>query len=70
MVAAIHRYHGVDLRTGVAVIDVFGESRHRRAFRWLRIGADVAVVGIGVIPNTEWLRQRATLDHGIVATAR
>jgi NADPH-dependent 2,4-dienoyl-CoA reductase/sulfur reductase-like enzyme len=69
MVAAMHRDHGVDLRTGVAVTGVFGESRVAGVALsdGSRIDADVVVVGIGVTPNTEWLEGSGlTLDNGVV----
>ena len=69
MVAAMHRDHGVDLRTGVAVTDVVGDSRVAGVALsdGSRIDADVVVVGIGVTPNTEWLEGSGlTLDNGIV----
>jgi NADPH-dependent 2,4-dienoyl-CoA reductase/sulfur reductase-like enzyme len=69
MVAAMHRDHGVDLRTGVVVTDVLGESRVAglALSDGSRIDADVVVVGIGVTPNTEWLeRSGLTVDNGIV----
>ena len=69
MVAAIHRDHGVDLRTGVVVTDVLGESRVAGVALsdGSLIDADVVVVGIGVTPNTEWLeRSGLTIDNGIV----
>jgi NADPH-dependent 2,4-dienoyl-CoA reductase/sulfur reductase-like enzyme len=69
MVAALHRDHGVDLRTGVDVVGVFGESRVAglALSDGSRINADVVVVGIGVTPNTEWLEGSGlTLDNGIV----
>ena len=69
MVAAMHRDHGVDLRTGVSVTDVFGGSRVAGVALsdGSRIDADVVVVGIGVTPNTEWLQGSGlTLDNGIV----
>src|SRR5678815_3383659 len=69
MVAAMHRDHGVDLRTGVVVTDVLGESRVAGVALsdGSRIDADVVVVGIGVTPNTEWLQGSGlTLDNGIV----
>ncbi len=72
MVAAMHRDHGVDLRTGVTVTDVFGESRVAGVVLsdGARIDADVVVVGIGVIPNTEWLAGSGlTLDNGIVCNS-
>jgi NADPH-dependent 2,4-dienoyl-CoA reductase/sulfur reductase-like enzyme len=69
MVAALHRDHGVDLRTGVAVTGVFGDScvAGIALSDGSRIEADVVVVGIGVTPNTEWLEGSGlTLDNGIV----
>ncbi|HEY3157385.1 MAG TPA: FAD-dependent oxidoreductase [Vicinamibacterales bacterium] len=69
MIAAMHRDHGVDLRTGVAVTDVVGDSRVAGVALsdGSRIDADVVVVGIGVTPNTEWLEGSGlTLDNGIV----
>ena len=69
MVAATHRDHGVDLRTGVTVTEVIGESRVAGIVLsdGSRIPADVIVAGIGVIPNTEWLASSGlTLDNGIV----
>ena len=69
IVAAMHRDHGVDLRTGVVVTDVLGESRVAGVALsdGSRIDADVVVVGIGVTPNTEWLEHSGlTIDNGIV----
>ena len=69
MIAATHRDHGVDLRTGVTVTDVVGESRVAAVVLsdGSRIEADVVVVGIGVTPNTEWLEGSGlTLDNGVV----
>ena len=69
MVAAMHRDHGVDLRTGVTVTDVIGESRVAGVALsdGSLVAADVVVVGIGVTPNTEWLESSGlTLDNGIV----
>src|SRR5688572_1155500 len=71
MVAAVHRDHGVDLRTGVVVTNVLGESRVAGVALsdGSRIDADVVVVGIGVTPNTEWLEGSGlTIDNGIVCT--
>jgi 3-phenylpropionate/trans-cinnamate dioxygenase ferredoxin reductase component len=69
MVAAMHRDHGVDLRTGVVVTDILGESRVAGVALsdGSRIDADVVVLGIGVTPNTEWLEGSGlTIDNGIV----
>ena len=69
MIAAMHRDHGVDLRTGVTVADVHGESRVEglALSDGSRVDADVVVVGIGVVPNTDWLEGSGLqLDNGIV----
>jgi NADPH-dependent 2,4-dienoyl-CoA reductase/sulfur reductase-like enzyme len=69
MVADMHRDHGADLRTGVTVTDVYGESRVAGVALsdGSRVDADVVLVGIGVVPNTEWLDGSGlTLDNGIV----
>ena len=69
LVAAMHRDQGVDLRTGRTVLDVLGESRVTGVVLsdGSRMDADVVVVGIGVVPNTEWLESSGlTLDNGIV----
>ena len=71
MIAALHRDHGVDLRTGVTVADVYGESRVEGVALsdGSRVDADVVVVGIGVVPNTEWLDGSGlTIDNGIVCS--
>lgn len=55
--AAIHRDHGVDVRTGVAVAAIEGDGRVQRV-RLADGGvlpADLVVVGIGVRPETAWL---------------
>jgi len=65
----IHRDHGVDLRTGVGVESVEGSDRVESVTLTdgTRIEADIVVVGIGVVPNTEWLEGSGlTLDNGIV----
>jgi len=59
----------VDVRTGVTVTDVYGGSRVAGIVLsdGSRVDADVVVVGIGVVPNTEWLEGSGlTLDNGIV----
>ena len=69
MLVAMHADHGVDVRTGVTVTDVYGESRVAGIVLsdGSRVDADVVVVGIGVVPNTEWLEGSGlTLDNGIV----
>jgi NADPH-dependent 2,4-dienoyl-CoA reductase/sulfur reductase-like enzyme len=75
--ASLHESHGVDLRSGVGV----------RAIRQAEAGtgdrlvveleggetfpADVVVVGIGVIPETDWLADSGlTIDNGVVCDER
>lgn len=69
LVAALHRDHGVTLHTGCSVNEVQGEARVEALLLsdGTRVEADVVVVGIGVIPNTEWLNGSGlTLDNGIL----
>ena len=69
--ADIHRDHGVDLRVNTGV-DGFDDDGHGR-LTGIRlsdgstIAADVAVVGVGVTPNTAWLEGSGlTLDNGVL----
>ena len=67
--AEVHRDHGVDLRLGVGVDGFEGHGRVERVnlSDGTSVDADVVVVGIGVIPNTEWLEGSGlTLDNGVV----
>jgi len=69
MLLAMHGDHGVEVRTGVSVTGIYGEPRIAGVALsdGSRVDADVVVVGIGVIPNTEWLEGSGlTLDHGII----
>jgi NADPH-dependent 2,4-dienoyl-CoA reductase/sulfur reductase-like enzyme len=70
----LHREHGVDLRLSTGV-DGFEDDGHGR-LRGIRltdgstVDADVAVVGVGVTPNTEWLEGSGlTIDNGVVCDA-
>jgi NADPH-dependent 2,4-dienoyl-CoA reductase/sulfur reductase-like enzyme len=72
VIAAVHRDHGVDLRTNVHVKGIDGAGRVER----LRLGdgstldADLVVVGVGVVPETRWLQGSGlTLDDGILCDA-
>ena len=70
--AEVHRDNGVDLRTGVGVGSISGEGRVERVklSDGSSIDADVVVVGIGVIPNTEWLDGSGLhVDDGVVCDA-
>ena len=69
VMADVHRRHGVDLRTGVGVDEVLGDDRLAgvRLADGATMEADLLVVGIGVVPNTDWLEGSGlTLDDGVV----
>jgi NADPH-dependent 2,4-dienoyl-CoA reductase/sulfur reductase-like enzyme len=55
--AELHREHGVDLRlgTGVAALLGSGNVEGVELSDGSRVEADAVVVGLGAIPNTEWL---------------
>jgi NADPH-dependent 2,4-dienoyl-CoA reductase/sulfur reductase-like enzyme len=61
LIAAMHRAHGVDLRTGVSVTEVRGDHDGRVRTLALSDGSsldvDVLVVAVGVEPCTEWLAE-------------
>ncbi len=67
--AALHRHHGVDLRTNASVLGVASRSGRVTAVRTTHatIPADVVLVAAGAVPNTE-LAERAGLavDGGVV----
>jgi len=65
----IHRDHGVDLRTGVGVESLMGSHRVESVglSDGSQVSADIVVVGIGVVPNTEWLDGSGlAIDNGVV----
>ena len=70
----VHREHGVDLRLGVGVdtvvasgADGTGQVEAVVLSGGDRVEADLVVVGIGVLPNTEWLDGSGlTVDNGVV----
>lgn len=71
VIAAVHRDHGVDLRTDVVVDGVEGDGEGQvtgvRLGDGSVIAADVVVVGVGVVPETGWLEGSGlTLDNGVV----
>jgi NADPH-dependent 2,4-dienoyl-CoA reductase/sulfur reductase-like enzyme len=66
---AMHADHGVEVRTGVTVTGIYGEPHVAGVALsdGSRVDADVVVVGIGVVPNTEWLESSGLLlDNGVV----
>lgn len=67
--ADLHREHGVDLRLGVGVDGLVGEGAVEgvRLSDGSVVDAQLVVVGIGVVPNTDWLAESGlTLDNGVV----
>lgn len=72
VLADVHRDHGVDLRLGVGCESIIGDD-HVQAIELTdgsRIETDLVIVGIGVIPNVEWLEGSGLeLDNGVVCDA-
>ncbi len=69
IMADIHRRRGVDVRLGVAAAAFEGEGRLWRLHLsdGSAIDTDVAVLGIGVIPNTGWLEGSGlNIDNGVI----
>jgi 3-phenylpropionate/trans-cinnamate dioxygenase ferredoxin reductase component len=70
--AELHRAHGVRLRLGTAV-DRFEGAGRLEAIRLRdgsRVEADVAVIALGAVPNTEWLATSGlALEPGVVCDA-
>ena len=67
--AEVHADHGVDLRTGVGVASITGAGRVEQVTLsdGARLDADVVIVGVGVMPNTEWLAGSGlAIDDGVV----
>ena len=58
--SGLHRDHGVDLRCGITVGSLEGDGHNRLRRAHLSDGtvidADVAVVALGAVRNTEWMR--------------
>jgi 3-phenylpropionate/trans-cinnamate dioxygenase ferredoxin reductase component len=72
VVADLHRDHGVDVRLGVGVLAVNGHERveQLRLTDGSALDVDVVVVGIGVVPNTDWLEGSGLLlADGVVCDA-
>ena len=67
--ADVHVDHGVDLRLGVGVESINGADRVELVVLTdgTRLDADVVIVGVGVIPNTDWLAGSGLeIDNGVV----
>jgi NADPH-dependent 2,4-dienoyl-CoA reductase/sulfur reductase-like enzyme len=70
--ADLHRDHGVHVRLGVGVAGLIGDSRVEgvELASGERVPADIAVVGLGAVPNTEWLADsELTVDPGLQCDA-
>lgn len=68
VVADVHVANGVDLRCGVGVSSVEGEPGDMTVTLadGTGIDTDLVVVGIGVVPNTDWLEGSGlTIDDGV-----
>jgi NADPH-dependent 2,4-dienoyl-CoA reductase/sulfur reductase-like enzyme/ferredoxin len=70
--AALHRDHGVDLRCGVSITSLDGDSngqlRQARLSDGTTIDTDLAVAALGAIRNTEWL-SGSGLAAGVLGVA-
>ena len=67
--AQLHREHGVDLRLGIGVEGIEGDGRVERVrlADGSAVDADVVIVGVGVVPVTDWLEGSGlTIDNGVV----
>lgn len=65
----IHRGHGVEMHSGMAVVRFEGDQRVERiiASDGTVIDCDMAIVAIGVAPNTAWLESSGiALDNGVL----
>jgi NADPH-dependent 2,4-dienoyl-CoA reductase/sulfur reductase-like enzyme len=72
--AAVHRRHGVDIRTGVAVDEVLHSGGRATGVRLVDgsvVAADEILVAIGSQPATDWLTGCGlTLDQGLLCDAQ
>jgi 3-phenylpropionate/trans-cinnamate dioxygenase ferredoxin reductase subunit len=70
--AELHRDHGVELRLGSSVRQFEGAGRLEaiRLADGSRVDADIAVIALGAVPNTEWLADSGLeLQPGVVCDA-
>lgn len=69
LVARLHREEGVDVRLGVSVAEVRGDSQVDTVVLTdgTELAADLVVVGIGSRPATEWLEGSGVeVDNGVI----
>lgn len=72
-VVGLHEAEGVQFRNGVSVTGLEGEGRVQAVLLsdGSQVETDLVVVGIGVVPNTEWLAgSGVALSNGVVCDAR
>jgi NADPH-dependent 2,4-dienoyl-CoA reductase/sulfur reductase-like enzyme/GMP synthase-like glutamine amidotransferase len=70
--ARVHREHGVELKLGSGVTGLHGTGRLEAVelADGTRVEADLAVIALGALPNTEWLRDSGLeLQPGVVCDA-
>ncbi len=71
--AELHRENGVDLRLATGVTALVGGSDHVEGIELAdgeRVSADVVVIGLGAVPNTEWLASSGLrADPGLACDA-
>lgn len=71
-ITALHRAHGVDvhLGTGATIVGKNGKVTGVELDNGTTIDAEVVVIGIGVVPATDWLEGSGlTIDNGVVCDA-
>ena len=69
IVEGIHRDHGVAMRCGVAATELRGDDRVEEVVLsdGTRHPADLVVIGVGVVPETDWLDGSGiTVQNGVV----
>ena len=68
-IASLHEHNGTTLRCGVGVDRLEGDGKVERVVLadGTVLDADLVVVGVGIIPNTDWLvGSGLQLDNGVV----
>lgn len=71
-ITALHEAHGVNvhLGTGATIVGDAGKVSSVVLDNGTTLDADVVVIGIGVVPSTEWLEGSGlTIDNGVVCDA-
>jgi NADPH-dependent 2,4-dienoyl-CoA reductase/sulfur reductase-like enzyme len=69
LVSRLHRAEGVDVRTGVGVSEIVGDTHVEKVVLsdGTEVDADLVVVGIGSRPATDWLEgSGVAVDNGII----